>query len=313
MSRRLNLLFLVKKFAESMPKHQHKFDMLTAIEQEANVMYWHDNGDIRDILTHIPERPDFIFHYDIEWHYAFAPDITGLSAVNIPTGCYVLDIHFHPPLRHEYFDRKGKPDLIFSASKHPFLDVFPTCKSRFRWLPFSVNPAVIRDYGLEKDIRYSLVGIVNERYPFREAVIEEMDEVEGFRQFQHPGHTVRLYPGMLINEKYASALNRSQMSFTCGSFRQIPVAKFFELPGCRTLMLAEPNDDLEELGFRDGLHYASCNRNNIRERALHYANNVEERQRLTDAGYGFIHQHHSNAVRAKQFVAEIESFLLGKS
>ncbi|MFD0958305.1 glycosyltransferase family protein [Paenibacillus chungangensis] len=305
----MNLLVLVKKFAERMPKHQHKYDMLTAIEKEANVMYWHTDGHIRDILARLPLQPDFIFHYDIEWRNAFAPIITGLDKVNIAKGCYVLDIHFHPLQRREYFNKRAKPDLIFSASKYPFLRAYPECLSRFQWMPFSINPTIIRDYGLPKNMAYSLTGMVNERYPFREAVKREMSGIDGFQQFNHPGHKTPYEPGMFINDKYATALNRSKLSFTCGSVGQIPVAKFFEIPGCRSLLLAEPNADVEELGFKDGEHYAACTSHNVRERALYYNEHEEERRMLTDKGYSLVHRHHSNAVRAKQFIAMIEQFI----
>lgn len=309
MSERLKLLILTKKFAEKMPKHQHKYDMITAIEAEADVRYWHQDGNIQDILAELDFTPDFIFHYDIEWHNAFAPKISGLPSISIPKGCYVLDVHYAPQVRKAYFNQSAKPDLIFSASKYPFLKAFPDCASRFEWLPFGINPDIIKDYGLAKTFRYSLAGLVDSRYVFRQEVLKQMRGEEGFVHFSHPGHLTPQRPGLFINEKYASALNQSMISFTCGSKLQIPVAKFFELPGCRTLMLAENNPDIEELGFKDRENYAACDIENVRDKALYYANAAEEREALTLAGYSFIHQHHTNQVRAKQFVAAIRRYI----
>lgn len=309
MSERLKLLILTKKFADKMPKHQHKYDMITAIEAEADVRYWHQDGHIQDIIAALDFTPDFIFHYDIEWHHAFAPKISGLPSISIPKGCYVLDVHYAPQVRKAYFNQSAKPDLIFSASKYPFLKAFPGCASRFEWLPFGINPGIIKDYGLPQKYRYSLVGLIDPRYSFRKEVLSQMNGVEGFVHFAHPGHTTPKRPGLFINEKYAAALNQSMISFTCGSKLQIPVAKFFELPGCRTLMLAETNPDIEELGFKDGVNFVACNRENLKDKALHYANEAEEREVITEEGYAFIHRHHTNQVRAKQFVETIKRFL----
>ncbi|MEK3883095.1 glycosyltransferase [Paenibacillus sp. PL2-23] len=307
--KQLNVLMLAKRFADAMPKHQHKFDMLEAIGEAAKVHYWTKDGDILDILSRLDFKPDVIFHYDFEWRNAFAPRIRNLDRVDILKACYVLDIHYNPKERREYFDRAAKPDIIFSASKYPFLNAFPECASRFEWLPFGINKELIKDYGLPKDIRFSLMGLLEDKYPFRRAVASRMRGVEGFVQFQHPGHRTADRPGLFVKEAYARAINRSMISFTCGSTLRIPVAKFLEIPGCRALMLAEPNRDVEELGFRDGEHFVACDSGNISSKALYYAAADEERERLTEAGFRWVHEAHTNEVRARQFVDAIRAKL----
>ncbi|MHA6483234.1 glycosyltransferase family protein [Paenibacillus sp. strain BS8-2] len=303
MDRLLNVLVLVKRFAETYPKHQHKFDMIAAIERVANVHYWSKDGDIREIVARLPVKPDVIFHYDFEWRHAFAPRITHLDKIDILKVCYVLDIHYDPAGRRSYFDRIAKPDIIMSASKYPFLDTFPDTESRFRWLPFGVNPAMITDHGLPKDTPYSLFGLMDPQYPFRNSVLKAMSREEGFVHYRHPGHRTASRPGLLVQDTYAQAINRSMMSFTCGSVLRIPVAKFFEIPGCRTLMLAESNPDIEELGFIDGDNFVACSRSNIAELARKYRNDDAARDAIAQNGYAMIHQAHTNEIRAKQFVA----------
>lgn len=310
--RKLKVLILVKPFTKTMPKHQHKYDIIRAIEKVADVRYWHKNGNILDILKKINMKPDFIFHYDIAWNYAFAPKITNLDKVKIPVGCYVMDVHWNKKFRRAYFRRIAKPKLIFSVSKYPFLKVFPECKSRFRWSPFAINPNVIKDYKLKKNIKYSLLGLIKPQYKFRKAVLRKMRKVKGFINFKHPGHRARARRGLLINDNYAKVINRSQISFTCGSDLKIPVAKFFELPGCNTLMLAEPNRDLKDLGFKDKVNYVACNRKNFYRKALHFQRNKRARARITQNGYNFIRKYHTNHVRAQQFVAAVNVLLKRK-
>lgn len=312
MDRPLKILMLVKKFAKIMPKHQHKYDMLTAIEHVAEVTYWDKDGDIREILQSMEFTPDFIFHYDIEWSHAFSPVITHLDKVNILKGCYVLDLHFSPRLRRDYFHKSAKPDMIFSATKSAFLNAYPECASRFTWMPFAINPEVIKDYKLEKDITYSLMGLINQKYPFRQAVFEKMKPIDGFVCYEHPGHRTSYRPGLFINELYAMAFNRSLLSFTCGSALNIPVAKFFEIPGCHTLMLAEPNLDMEELGFREDNHYVACNKANFYHKAMYYAHEAHERAHMTANGHSFIHGNHTTPIRARQFVEAVKAMLAAR-
>lgn len=312
--RKLNILILIRAFDVRMPKHKHKFDTIRAIGQYANVRYWSANGSILDILKKIDMKPDFIFHYDFSWDYSFAPLITDLPKIDIPKGCYVLDVHWKPHERKYYFDKGGKPDLIFSASKYPFLKVFPECEERFVWSPFAVNTDIIKDYHGNKEIDFSLMGLLRPpgRYPFREEVLKHMNDVIGFEHYIHPGHRARDNRNTLINDRYAKEINRSKIFFTCGSNLEIPVAKYFEGPGCNSMLMAEPNRDIIEIGFIDGHNFVSCHADQIKQKALYYQKNHKERERISQNGYEFIHTYHTNNVRAQQIVATIEDLLRRK-
>ncbi|NLY80088.1 MAG: glycosyltransferase family 1 protein, partial [Lysinibacillus sp.] len=108
-------------------------------------------------------------------------------------------------------------------------------------------------------------------------------------------------------------LNRSKMFFTCGSSYKFPVLKFFEAPACKTLLLAEANPDILELGFKDGVNFVACDKTNFNEKAMYYLKNEKERMRITENGYKFIHANHTDDVRAKNFVNEIREFIKNNS
>ncbi|GAA0182700.1 hypothetical protein SH2C18_50320 [Clostridium sediminicola] len=323
--KKLKILVLTKRFDLHMPKHKHLFDSIVALEKFAEVVYWHDDGDINKILEEIKFIPDFIFHYDIEWRYAYAPTITGLEKVNIPKGCYVKDIHWNPEKRIKYFE-ENKIDLIFSFTKNPFLKKYPQYENKFRWMPFSVNPYIIKDWKLNKDVDFLLTGQFYYKdpknppkrlpkkgiYTFREAVFNKMKDKKGFVFVPHPGHRTKGGPNVIINENYAKELNRSKISFTCGSILEYPVAKYFEILGCRTLLLAKPNKDILELGFQDGVNFVACDENDFYDKTLYYKENEKERERITNNGFNFVHTYHSNEVRAQQFIKNIEVFLKNK-
>ncbi|MFB4163997.1 glycosyltransferase [Alteribacillus sp. JSM 102045] len=319
MPRKLKILFLVKQFGERLAKHKAKFDFIKAIEKQAEVYYWDKDGNILDILQQINFNPDFIYHYDIAWNYAFAPKIAGLGSVNIPKGCFIYDAHYNKSIRTDYINQ-NKIDLIFSATKYAFLRTFPEYKRKFRWLPWSINPDIIKDWNVKKDIDYLLMGKVYHdtlnrtgtpkgRYPFRDAVLSKMAAEKGFIYHPHPGNKVAPSKNLLVDKNYAKELNRSKMFFTCGSVRNYGVLKFFEAPGCRTLLLAEPNKDILELGFKHGVNFIACNNSDFYKKAKYYLKNEKERNRITNNGYMFIQRYHTNEVRAKEFINHITKFI----
>ncbi|MEH7118600.1 glycosyltransferase [Neobacillus vireti] len=320
MKDKLKVLLLIKPFWRNFPKHKPKFETITALENFADVRYWYRDGNIKEILKRLNYKPDFILHYDVAWGYAFAPIISGLDQVDIPKGCIVIDTHYFPYVRRQYF-KDTNIDIIFSLTKSPFLKTFPEYQEKFRWWPFSINPGIFKDWQLEKDIDCLLMGQVYDRegtspnntktpkgrYPFREEVLEKMRNTKGFVFHPHPGHDAP--STAILNERYAQELNRSKIFFTCGGVFKYPVLKYFEAPACRTLLLAEPVQDIVDLGFKDGQHFVACDQSNIQEKTAYYLENEQERQFITDNGFEFVHQYHSNQARALQLVDYIEAFI----
>jgi spore maturation protein CgeB len=96
------------------------------------------------------------------------------------------------------------------------------------------------------------------------------------------------------------------MFFTCGGQFHFAVLKFFEAPGCNTLLLAEPNPDMLDLGFEDRVNFVACTEEDLYEKAMYYNKNIEERNRITAKGYAFIHKYHINSVRAQQFISYVK-------
>lgn len=303
-----NILILVRRFDKLFPKHKVKYEFLQAIEKVANVSYYHEDGDILNIVKQQTSRPDFIFHYDITAKNRLSPKIQNLNNINIPVGAYVIDAHWKPEQRKKYF-KDNNISLIFSVSRRPFLKRHPEYKSKLRFLPFSVNPVLIKDWKLKKDIDFLLMGHIAESYPFRAAVREKMKNVKGFVYHKHPGHLKKDRSLYIIDDAFGKEINRAKIFFTCGSIYKYPVMKYFEVPGCKTLLIAEENPDLIELGFRDGVHYIAANKSNFYEKGLYYLKNDKKREEIARAGYIFIHKHHTHRVRAQQFIRYVEEFI----
>lgn len=304
----LHILILVRRFDQLFPKHKVKYEFLQAIEKVANVSYHHDDGDILEILKQQEHQPDFIFHYDITAKNRLSPDIKNLNKIDIPIGAYVIDAHWKNDQRKKYFN-ENNISLIFSVSKHPFLQRFPDYKTKFRFLPFSINPRIIKDWKLEKDIDFLLMGHIAESYPFRAMVRDQMKNTEGFVYHKHPGHLKKDRSLYIIDEDFGKEINRAKIFFTCGSIYKYPVMKYFEVPGCHTLLIAEENPDLIELGFKDGVNYVVADQSNFYEKGLHYLKHEKERAKIAKTGYQFIHKNHTHQVRAQQFIQYVTDYI----
>lgn len=305
---KLNILILVRRFDKMFPKHKVKYEFIQALERVANVSYHHEDGDILSILKQQKNRPDFIFHYDITAKNRLSPHIKHLNKIDIPVGAYVIDAHWKNDQRKKYF-KENNISLIFSVSKHPFLNRFPEYKSKFRFLPFSINPTIIKNWNLKKDIDFLLMGHLSNNYPFRTAVRDQMKDVNGFVYHKHPGHLKKDRSLYIIDEDFGKELNRAKIFFTCGSIYQYPVMKYFEVPGCNTLLIAEENPDIRELGFEDGIHYIAANSSNFYEKGLYYLQNDKERKNIALSGYKFIHKHHTHRIRAQQFIRYVKEYI----
>jgi len=312
----LQVMILVKPFWKTLAKHRPKYDFLLALKKQANLLFWPYDGNIVQILRNLRTKhqyePDFILQYDNAYSH-FSPDITGLEQITIPKGYYVMDIHSPASTQaRKQFMEKNQFDLIFSVTKHAFLSEFPQFHQSFRWLPFSINPAVYTDWQEVKSIDYLLMGLVNfesdDVYPFRQHVLAQMNGLPGFVHHTHPGHFVSYKDALFVNEKYAKELNKAKIFFTCGSRYQYPVMKFFEALACKTLLIAEGNQDIEELGFQDGIHYVHCTKtDDVIEKASYYLGHPSERERITNNGFQFVHENHSNNKRAEQFFKYLET------
>lgn len=303
-----NILILVRRFDQLFPKHKGKYEFLQEIERVANVAYHHEDGDIFEILKRQKVKPDFILHYDITAKHFLSPKIENLDKIDIPVGAYVIDAHWDNTQRKKYF-KDNNISLIFSVSKHPFLKRFPEFKSQFRFLPFSINPNFIRNWGQVKDIDYLLMGHISRSYPFRKAVLEKMEHVDGFVYHKHPGHLKQDRSKYFLDEAFGKEINRAKIFFTCGSIYQYPVMKFFEVLGCYTLLIAEKNPDLDELGFKDGVHFVAADPSNLYEKGQYYLQNEEKRREIAYAGFNLVHQNHTHLIRAQQFVRYVVDYL----
>jgi len=271
---------------------------------------WRKPGKIDYILNRLKVKPDFILILN-DMGLRLSPMIKGLRNCDIPIGLFVTDVHRLVKIRENYII-KNKIDYIFTIGREQSVQTYPQLKHKLEWFPHFVHPGIYKDYFLEKDIEFLMIGAVNKTYPLREKIVNAYSEDPRFICSHHPGYrdfTREEEKVKRVGVHYAKELNRTKIFFTCPSIYNYPVMKYYEALACRTLLLAPTFNELEDLGFIPGEHFVAIDESNFKEKAAYYLANEEERQRITEQGYQFIHEKHTVSVRAKQLTEKIESIL----
>lgn len=282
--------------------------LLTELAQISELTVWYEAGNIHDILNQLQLDPDFILIN--EFGESNTPKISGLVSLTIPFGIYVYDIHYQIEARKEAIARENV-QYIFSHYRDKFHHWFPEYANMMRWLPQHANLNIFKDYGLKKDIDYLLMGAVHERvYPLRYKIVETMKNDPGFVYHEHPGYrNFDEHDDALVGIKYAQEINRAKVFFTCDSVYKYPIAKYFEVPACKTLLLASFSQELADLGFIPGTNFVSIDENDFQEKAAYYLDHEEERLEIAERGYELVRARHSTTRRAAELLTMIKDIL----
>jgi hypothetical protein len=176
------------------------------------------------------------------------------------------------------------------------------CSSAFKGaihVPFYVDSGLFHDYGMPKDIPVLLSGAgwAGDRlYPWRTKVCRNL--VRSVPVFIVP--TVGNKGGeMYTGENYARLINRCCVAPACGSVARIMLAKFFEIPACRTCLVTEDAEVVRQMGFEDGVNCLfSSGDEDIAGRITKLLSDPGELQRIIDAGYNLVHKRHGIASRS---------------
>lgn len=300
---KLNILFIAlnrRNYIGTSRSHSYYFSQ--ELGKIVNLTVWHDPGDIHDILARISHKPDFILLADMKE----SPAITGLSALRIPFGVVMHDLHYRKDDRKRFLTDNGVRH-IFSIYRDRFYDWYPEFADRMRWLPHYVNPHIYKDYGLQKDIEMLLIGTVHPNYyPLRTAILKRMKREPGFVFHRHPGYWRQT---RMMGETYAREINRSKIFLTCNSAFGYTVAKYFEVLACRSLLLAPSSNEILDLGFVPGVHFVEIDEHNFYEKARYYLAHDKERKKITDQGYAMIHRNYPMSRRAAVLTDMIREIL----
>jgi hypothetical protein len=236
---------------------------------EVEVFFIKQAAYLDDLLKRMPFTPDSIFFDDFAHNYP----LYGLQKCAIPKGVLYWDVQ-RTQQEFRKFVFQNKINLVFSFYRDAFLSFFPEFKAKFRWLPNHVYTPIFKDYGLKKEIDYLLMGALHDSiYPLRTKIAKGMVNEKGFVLHRHPGYcdySREEENEALVGTAYAKTVNKAKIFFTDDSLYKFPIAKYFEVPACNTLLLASGSAELRDLGFIDGETFVEINEGNYRKKARYY-------------------------------------------
>lgn len=272
------------------------------------VTCYESDGDIHQILHQLNIKPDFILIS--EYYEKDATKITGLSNLSIPYAISMLDLHKNKKLRNQLIVSENIQN-IFSVYRDAFYQMYPGFMGNISWLPHHVPLGIFKDYGLSKDIDYLLMGDLDRNYyPLRNEILYKMNNKPGFVYHKHPGYReFSVDEKIFVRKRYAQEINRAKIFFTCDSKLHYPVAKYFEVLACKTLLLAPTSPEIEDLGFIPGVNFVSIDEHDFEEKAEYYLNHKKKRLEIVEQGYEMVRARHSTAKRAAELVKMIKNIL----
>ncbi|MGP4082422.1 glycosyltransferase family protein [Pseudalkalibacillus sp. R45] len=301
--KKLNVLFITRYMQSFIEKSTYYFG--EELKKSCNLTYWYEDGNLPDIISQLPQRPDFILFNDQKPDYC--PWIRNIDQVSIPKGTLVHDLHYRIPRRKKMY-KKNCIEHLFVQYRDAFLKWYPEFETQMIWLPHHVPGDIFRDQKSNKDLNLLMLGsLIDHLYPLRVKMYNELSGRADFTYIHHPGYrNINTNSKIVTGETYAQLLNRSKIFLTCDSIYKFPVLKYFEAAGCGSLLLASGSRELQDLGFIDGETYVEVNENNFHEKAMYYLHNDKERQRIAANGIKLVKQKHTTEIRAKQLLKQIE-------
>lgn len=176
-------------------------------------------------------------------------------------------------------------------------EYLPAAKDRLYVWPNFVDPAVFRDYGLEKTVPVMLSGKSHEQYPWRQEVFPLVSRMLPCLILPQFDHASGLAHRTLAGEGYARALNASRIALTCGTMAREVVRKHFEIPGAGCCLVCEESEGLAAAGFVHMQNCAIVDGSDVLDVVDHLLGNPDELARITRAGHDLVHARHTLAHR----------------
>ena len=306
--RKLKILYSTNETSNNVIRYGDFFKQEVMNRHDVEVLCLQEEANIKDVINRLNFTPDFIFFDDVVWN----KPLHDLKYVNIPKGILFWDIQKDQE-KFRRFVYENDIDIIFSFYRDAFKTFYPELLYKFRWLPNHVNIEEFKDYQLDKEIDFLLMGSIHEyTYPLRYKIAMGMNGYPGFVHHQHPGYRdydQKEEAKSLVGKYFSMEINKAKMFFTDDSRYKFPIAKYFEVPASKTLLLASGSKELEDLGFIDGETFVEINEDNYLDKALYYLEHEEERNAITERGYQMVRKKHTTTIRAEQFIEYIKDYL----
>jgi len=194
-------------------------------------------------------------------------------------------------------------------------------KYKFVHNPHCAETEMYHHWGEEKTTDVLLIGTCSPRtcYPLRYKIANKVGNMMKkagikFQIFHHPGYKIKGLEAIKHhNKKYAKAISRSKIAITCSSDYRYALAKYPEVPLCKTALCADMPKENQEW-YRKWMIEISkdYNAEKIIETIRPYLEDPVRLKNLTQKGYEENLKHRTQEEYARRFVRIAEDFLNGK-
>ena len=234
------------------------------------------SGDVREIVQGQEEAPDLYLYVDSgsAWYFP-----RGLTELNCPTACYLIDVHVRPKdllMQAMFFD------YAFSAQRD-FVEVLRRAgHPQAYWLPLACDPEIHRHYDVPPRHDIGFVGATGGNYTRRRMLLERLAQrftISDYRRSYTPSEMAEVY-------------SASRLVFNCSLLHEVNM-RVFEGPATGTLLLTDRiGNGLSELVV-DGEHVVMYDDTQLVDLAAQYLRDSAARERIARHGYEHIHAYHT--------------------
>lgn len=191
-------------------------------------------------------------------------------------------------------------ETFFSISTTTAEHTPEIAENLFVW-PNFIDADIYQDYNQPKIIPVLFTGAINPLYPWRQRINQIVSQYYPSLICPHQGYNQRSTSRMMHGEQYARTINASWFVPTCGSVEKEVVRKHFEIPASKSCLLTEKTPALEAAGFVDMYNCVFANENDVLDRLDYLFQNLDELEKITNAGYQLVHARHTLKQRDQIF------------
>lgn len=200
-------------------------------------------------------------------------------------------------------NKKNSIDLIHNFKNvyicanyyYCYLNFYNIISNRIIKYPVFVDDDYYIDFNKIPINKILLSGTITKQYPAR----KKMNQISNYNK-----NIEVLKNGIYQGFEYIKYLNKYLCCFTCCANKNLPyiLAKFFEIPSSGSLLFSYDEfvkDELNNLGFIDGINYISCTFENMEEKIEYilHPNNLEKINLIRNNGYEFVWKYHKQTNR----------------
>lgn len=257
-----------------------------------------------DVPTSVKRHnPDLVL-----WHNPLT--MKNFEQVGVPTV-----IRYHEMWNNEWTTgeiTKSNSNLVICHHEND-MKKYDHLDSRHKLVNIShcAEKTIFKDYGLEKEYDVLFVGIaVDIIYPLRMRLHNIIKKIPNHKILEHPGYKLTEDEANKQIINYAKEINKANVVVTCSSLYKYALAKYAEIPACRSFMVSDiPNEREDSFRKFIGEIHEDQSDSQILDIINFWIHDDERREEMTNIGYEYIYNNYTQEHYADRFIKAINKEL----